>query len=173
MRRLVLLLFLVLIACQKVPVPVVKENVSSDKTAKFNVTETSVHPCAVLGSDVGERLCGFGAQRSDQPERGSCFQIFQERRIPMSFVVVEIKLPEDSVEQAKKKLEFDLLTKHGNKSAVHDDLFYYEYDSVNQSRVEFRVKDRIIRVSEIPKNTCKNFSAFVDEVYKKSHEHFN
>lgn len=172
MRCLVFVLVLLLVACQKVPVPVVKENVSAVSKTTLNVTETPVHPCAVLDKDVGDRLCGFVAQRSDQPERGSCFQIFQERRIPMSFVVVEVKLPEDSVEQAKKKFEFDLLTKQGNLSTSHEDLFYYSYDSVNQSRVEFRVKDRIVRVSEIPKNTCRDFPAFVDEAYKKARERF-
>ena len=171
MKKGILLIigFLVLAACQP------KTDESTQKVVNktevtLDLSETDVLPCSLLDRDAGERFCGFGAHRSMNNSFGTCFQAFQEKRIPLSYVVIEVKPPEENLSEAVRKFEWDLLTLRGLKSEKYADLF--NYTLVNQSRVEFRVNDRLIRVAEIPGGTCKDWQGFVDLVYQKAHERF-
>lgn len=126
--------------------------------------ETPVNECALFSRDDGIKYCGFPRQASQKTEF-SCQQAFSSKGSP-PYNQIGIKiLTFGSSSEAKEKFSVDTFNLGGTKTKNY--LSISETEN-NQRIAEFYKGKKLVRIIEVPMNTCSGFEKLVEMAYVRA-----
>lgn len=166
---------ILLAACTTITVNQTQEQNTSTNTAsvqipaketplKVKVESTEVAACALLTQNDGERICNLSIQKSEKTPDG-CEQAFISPELPFPHVTIKIT-DFDSKEKAEEKLSWNKRTTGMQNNGTTYSLgqgFAFERDG--NANIEMLAGNRVIRITDSPKGTCKNIDELAQAVY--------